>query len=170
MPLNKETKTKTLLHPKIRLHFSSKRLNHHHHHHHKIALTARISLTLSFIYRDEGRCMHGRITIVPCLTLYSRKGLKLLWCEKQTDRGRQRQTAKLTYNFSWPYHAVIFRTPLSTSASELRSQWAAAPRRAVSVTASWHWLKTHTDSEPHVTICIYLITFPSKKWESCVWH
>ena len=54
--------------------------------------------------------MSGTFSGVLWLTLYSRKRSKLLWWER--DKGRRRQTAILTHNFSsYAHHALLSSIP-----------------------------------------------------------
>ena len=87
-------------------------------------------------------------------------------CERQAHRGRRRQTGILTHNFfSWPNHAVLSSKPYVISSDETYSN---GPRQGSSwipasmvlylptrrTAASWHRLKTHSDSDPHLGIYI----------------
>ena len=103
--------------------------------------------------------------------------------ERQTDEGRQRQTAILTDNFSWPYNAVwtrsakwglevIFKASLSTSASrsagtqpetrcEPLPQRGAQSLKTLTVRISRGYLhisfhSTHAFAFNHVTASAYL--------------
>ena len=74
--------------------------------------------------------------------------------ERQTETGRQRQTAILTHNFfSWPYKAVLSSRPHSAFLLPLDREFfygdavVRCPSGVLSVTTSWVWLKTHTDSK-----------------------
>ena len=110
------------------------------------------------------------------LTLYSQKGSKLLWCER--DRWRQRQTAILTYNlFFWPYYTVLSSRPhlallllsqglLNQSLGEGHTVgccpsgmpshsrlWKTAPISCGHLPISFH--NTHSFPINHVTACFY---------------
>ena len=92
----------------------------------------------------------GRMTI----TLYSQKGFKLLWYERQTDR---KQTTILTHNFfSWPYHNVLSSRPLLATLLLLGQKY--STRGHSKWLKGGSWLKTHTDS---VGICIYHFIMPT---------
>ena len=107
----------------------------------------KMKMTLTFLYKNITH------------PLYSRKGLKLLWCARQTDgRWRQKQTAILTHNFSWPYHAVLYSIPplntFSASPPEVLNRRSLALQMLL-VNVSTVWL-TLTGWTGHSRgICIY---------------
>ena len=89
------------------------------------------------------------------ITLFILLGVKAsVGWEIQTHGERQRQTAIWTHNFfSWPYHAVLFSRShlvllllLDRGYSTGTLHVACCTSGALSVIASWHWHKTHTDS------------------------
>ena len=90
-----------------------------------------------------------------------------MW-KTQTDWERQKQTAILIHNlFSWPYPTVLSSRPhltllfLSRGVLNRRSTVGGCPSGVLSVTTSWHWLKTLTDcnwlghSHGHLHIYFY---------------
>ena len=100
------------------------------------------------VLRDEGRTTTLRYKNI---TLFILLGVKAsVVCERQIERGQQRQTVILTDKFiySWSYHTVLFSKP---HLALLLLSRRVLNRRPLWVTASWVWLTLlPTGTDPHV--------------------
>ena len=98
------------------------------------------------------------------LTLYSRKELKLQWCERKTNEewGGGIQTVVLTYNFSCPYNAVLSSPGDTQPEACCELLWETCATEGNLATCWCSPWQTEADTDrltvSHEGICIYLFT------------